>query len=146
MTDKEKEAVLLCNEYYELKQKLNNVASDLEEQDPFLWREFNQASMELSSKESLVQKALKKLGHSVTLYEGSPNEQFFRVSEVVKSTATASEVVNLAKDRGELELLIGYGVIKYSISAPKIASLPESIKDKYEALTKESSSYRIKVP
>ncbi len=145
MTEKEK-AVLLCNEFYELKEKLNNVASDLEEQDPFLWREFNQAQEELSSKESLVVKALKTYGDSIILYEGQPNEQVFRVSETIKSTAPVSEVVELAKARGELELLIGCGVIKYSVSAPKIELLPESIKDKYEALLKQSSSYRIKVP
>ena len=145
MTEKEK-AVLLCNEFYELKEKLNNVASDLEEQDPFLWREFNQAQEELSSKESLVVKDLKTYGDSIILYEGQPNEQVFRVSETIKSTASVSEVVELAKARGELELLIGCGVIKYSVSAPKIELLPESIKDKYEALLKQSSSYRIKVP
>tara|TARA_A100001015_G_C14453532_1_gene505104 strand:+ start:96 stop:533 length:438 start_codon:yes stop_codon:yes gene_type:complete len=145
VTEKEK-AVLLCNEFYELKEKLNNVASDLEEQDPFLWREFNQAQEELSSKESLVVKALKTYGDSIILYEGQPNEQVFRVSETIKSTAPVSEVVELAKARGELELLIGCGVIKYSVSAPKIELLPESIKDKYEALLKQSSSYRIKVP
>lgn len=145
MTDKEK-AVLLCNEFYELKEKLNNVASDLEEQDPFLWREFNQAQEELSSKESLVVKALKTYGDSITLYEGQPNEQVFRVSETIKNTAPVSEIVKLAKARGELELLIGCGVIKYSISTPKIETLPESIKDKYEVLLKQSSTYRIKVP
>jgi len=145
MTEKEK-AVLLCNEFYELKEKLNNISADLEEQDPFLWKEFNQVQEELESKESLVLKALKVYGDTIILYEGQPNEQVFKVSEVVKHTAPVKEVVNLAKARGELELLLGCGVIKYSVSAPKIESLPESIRDKYEALLKESSTYRIKVP